>query len=267
MYGRRLPDTSRRGLDSLDEWIRTEVTLQRSLRRGARGIAVRRVQEWLTLHGFGLAADGNFGPVTGRQVLRFKRQKALADAEAEEVNDEVFATLVAPMLGTLQRPERPASIGQAVVECAANHLAAHPMELDRANRGPWVRLYMKGYEGTDAAWCAGFVTFVLSQAAETFGVLPPVPGSIRCDDLAEQAKRAGRFVSGTDVDRIHLTPGSLFLLRKSSRDCTHTGVVCAVQDGSFDTIEGNTNDEGAREGFEVCARSRNYENKDFILVN
>jgi hypothetical protein len=32
------------------------------------------------------------------------------------------------------------------------------------------------------------------------------------------------------------------------------------------TIEGNTNDDGSAEGYEVCARTRSYTNMDFILL-
>ena len=35
---------------------------------------------------------------------------------------------------------------------------------------------------------------------------------------------------------------------------------------SSSTIEGNTNDTGSREGVEVCARTRSYAGKDFIIV-
>jgi hypothetical protein len=34
---------------------------------------------------------------------------------------------------------------------------------------------------------------------------------------------------------------------------------------TFETIEGNTNDSGDREGFEVCARVRGYDSKDFVV--
>ena len=30
---------------------------------------------------------------------------------------------------------------------------------------------------------------------------------------------------------------------------------------------GNTNDDGVREGYEVCARSRSYGGKDFLLLD
>jgi hypothetical protein len=34
----------------------------------------------------------------------------------------------------------------------------------------------------------------------------------------------------------------------------------------FETIEGNTNDDGSREGYEVCRRFRSYQKTDFILI-
>jgi hypothetical protein len=42
--------------------------------------------------------------------------------------------------------------------------------------------------------------------------------------------------------------------------------VIAPREEVFETIEGNTNDEGSREGYEVCHRVRGYGSKDFILV-
>ena len=35
---------------------------------------------------------------------------------------------------------------------------------------------------------------------------------------------------------------------------------------AFSTIECNTDDDGAPDGHEVCARSRSYARKDFILL-
>ncbi len=33
----------------------------------------------------------------------------------------------------------------------------------------------------------------------------------------------------------------------------------------IETIEGNTNDEGSREGYEVCARKRNFKTKNIDI--
>jgi hypothetical protein len=47
---------------SLARWIRDEIELDETVSEGRRGKAVKRVQEWLTLHGFGVAIDSDFGP-------------------------------------------------------------------------------------------------------------------------------------------------------------------------------------------------------------
>jgi hypothetical protein len=43
-------------------------------------------------------------------------------------------------------------------------------------------------------------------------------------------------------------------------------MVVDVDTDTFRTIEGNTNDAGDREGYEVCARTRGYDKKDFVLI-
>jgi hypothetical protein len=42
--------------------------------------------------------------------------------------------------------------------------------------------------------------------------------------------------------------------------------VLKAKEDVFHTIEGNTNDEGSREGYEVRKRIRGHEDKDFILI-
>ena len=128
-----------------------------------------------------------------------------------------------------------------------------------------MRLYMNGRQGEVFAWCAGFVTFLLEQAAQSLAVDKPITGSVSCDVLAAQAAQAGVLLSEVEAAG-RLTPGCIFLVRRAAGDWTHTGVVTGVYDDAFDTIEGNTNDAGQREGVEVCARTRAYIHKDFILI-
>jgi hypothetical protein len=46
----------------------------------------------------------------------------------------------------------------------------------------------------------------------------------------------------------------------------HTGIVTRAEQGVFHTMEGNTNDDGHRNGFEACTRRRGYRSKDFVLI-
>lgn len=249
----------------MDRWITDEVLFAGTVARGDDGRSVRRVQEWLNLHDFGTGIDGDFGPATERQVQRFQNFTGLE--ESGSVDEATFDALVAPMTAVLaQRLNASIPFGEAVQEYARAHLAVHPREVGGANRGPWVRLYMQGFEGSSALWCAGFVTFVMGQAADSLQVDLPIAGSFSCDTLAGQAKTAGRFVAEDDAPSL-VGPGSLFLVRNTSTDWTHTGLITGVSDSTIDTIEGNTNDDGDREGYEVCARTRGWTGKDYVVLD
>ncbi|MCA9468632.1 MAG: peptidoglycan-binding protein [Nitrospira sp.] len=255
--------------EGLGSWIRKEVELAKTLKKGARGQPIKRVQEWLNLHEFGLVIDGDFGSVTKRKVAQFQDSRGLDSTGT--VNAKTFQELVAPLWEVLQPITTVHQFPRLVLAYAKVHLKQHPREVGGQNCGPWVRLYMKGHEGEAWPWCAGFVTFLLKQAAQTLQMTPPIQGSFSCDTLVAQAKDAGLFVKESDLSRgdtyaKELSLASIFLVRRTSTDWTHTGLSSEFNADSFDTIEGNTNDEGSREGYEVCARTRGYGKKDFILL-
>lgn len=244
--------------------IRDEIELQDPVANGTRGMRARRVQEWLCLHGLGLVIDEDFGGITEGRVRQFQSRAGLPVTGI--VDAATFAAMTAPMVGVLQPAAQATdSFSDAVTAMAQVHLAAHPVEIGGQNRGPWVRMYMNGEEGNAWPWCAGFVTFLMHQAAEIRDVSMPIKGSFSCDTLAAQAETAGLFVKERDARPQNLAPGSLFLVRRTSTDWTHVGLVSDADQGGFDTIEGNTNDEGSREGYEVCARRRGYSSKDFVV--
>jgi len=125
---------------------------------------------------------------------------------------------------------------------------------------------MNGNEGPKWPWCAGFACFIFRQAARNLGVSGPIRSSFSCDSLAASAKEKGRFLSGSEENRGRVGPGALFLSRRTSTDWTHTGIVVSTDVETFETIEGNTNDAGDREGYEVCRRIRSHADKDFVLT-
>lgn len=252
------------GNGDLGSWIRNEVDFDETIENGARGRKVERVQEWLNLHGVGLVVDGDFGPITARQVDAFQQRNSLT--RTGKVDRETFDTLTAPMHAVLA-PQTKAGedFSACMTRLAELHLSVHPMEIGGQNRGPWVRMYMQGNQGGAWPWCAGFTTFLMKQAAELLDRSTPIKGSFSCDSLVAQAREKGLFVSESGASTAELPDGSLFLVRRTSTDWTHVGTVKDSAGDSFATIEGNTNDEGAREGYEVCERRRGYSSKDFIV--
>jgi hypothetical protein len=215
----------------------SDLILDKVYKKGSRGKKVKLIQEWLSLHGLGVKIDGDFGPATDYAVKEFqKRQRLTVDGV---VGKNTFERLIKPMKDGLKKiPKGGGSLGKMVVAYAAQHLKQYPREIGGQNRGPWVRLYMNGNEGTVWPWCAGFVCFVLKQACGTMGTSLPLGTSFSCDTLAANAKRKRIFLKGTNInDKRQIRAGSFFLTRRTSTDWTHTGIVVGVQNEFFHTIE------------------------------
>jgi Putative peptidoglycan binding domain/CHAP domain len=228
-----------------------------------QGPSVRRVQEWVTLRGMGLAVDGVFGAATEAAVRAFQQSKSLPANGV--VDDPTFAALTAPLLAALAPIMGTGRLGADATMCAQQHLAQHPREVGGPNAGPWVRTYMKGNEGVEFPWCAGFACFMLAQA--NGGRPLPFVASFSCDELASEAWRKQLFrAGGEELDTATLAPGSLFLVRRPGGGWHHTGIVIGTGPGTVTTIEGNTNDVGSSEGFEVCRRVRATAALDFIVL-
>jgi peptidoglycan hydrolase-like protein with peptidoglycan-binding domain len=238
----------------------------RTVKRGDKNRDVRLAQEWLTFHGFGTGIDSEFGPATEACVKAFQKKNGLAQSGI--VDKPIQDLLVAPMAAVVA-PIAPGSktLGELVVAYARQHLKQHPIEIGPENSGPWVRLYMKGNEGREWPWCAGFTSHVLKQASDSRGVSMPHPYAFGCDFLAGKAQANGRYLRPkTPAELASIKAGYLFLVRKTTNSWSHIGIVEAVQGETMLTIEGNTNDSGSAEGFEVCQRTRAIKDKDFLLV-
>ena len=214
-------------IEELEPWIRAELQDPGTIGRGARNKSVRRIQEWLTLHGHSVVVDDDFGPATEAALKLFQGESGLG--RSGKLDTETWRRLTRPMRGVLhQQLDHSSSFGQAALTYARAHLKVHPREVGGSNRGPWVRLYMQGNEGAPWAWCAGFVTFLQRQAADSLGSRAPIAGSFSCDVLATQAKTAGKFLSESSASPREITPGSLFLVRSTATDWTHTGMVVSA---------------------------------------
>jgi hypothetical protein len=236
------------------------------LRQGApKGMAVRRVQEWLCLHGFAVPTDREFGPATKAAVKNFQQKKGLPVTDV--VDRATFLALVAPMRAALKPiPPRGKTMSQLIVAYARQHVAQHPREVGGQNMGPWVRLYMDGNEGDNWLWCAGFATYPISQAAQTLERPMPVLRNFGVANIANAAKTNRNFVRHPATNLAAIKPGSLFLEPGGPNGYLHTGLVVGHNGDSMSTLEGNSNNNGSSNGFEALARTRSVRNMDFALV-
>ena len=156
---------------------------------GQKGSAVKKLQEWLSLNQFGCEPDGVFGKATLSCLQQFQRKNNL-HAETT-LTQGCWQHLIAPIHRILAPVTSISTLNTTLLAVAKQHLAEHPVEVGGDNKGPWVRLYMEGHEGTAWFWCAGFVSFMLQQACRQQKQKMPIPGSISCDLLVSQGKSAG----------------------------------------------------------------------------
>jgi hypothetical protein len=96
------------------------------------------------------------------------------------------------------------------------------------------------------------------QAATKTGKPNPMPKTAYCPFLFNWGKQHGKLVK---------TPqrGDIFLVRGSDRH-NHTGIVTGSSGGSFQSIEGNTNNDGSRNGVGVFRRTRTNGSCDFVRL-
>lgn len=112
------------------------------------------------------------------------------------------------------------------------------------NSGPQVDKYLASVGlGPGYAWCMAFVYWCAREAG-----------------VANQLVKTGGVLRQWNERRHQLgvswpAPGDIFIM-DYGKGTGHTGIVERVEGDVLHTVEGNTNDEGSREGYEVCRRTR-----------
>lgn len=254
-----------------------EINLKKIVKLGSKGPEVQKVQEWLNLHRvitpgwkYIVTVDGEFGDQTD-QVIRIFQQNNGLTADGI-VGSKTFHKLVKPMIDAFTRIEG-TDLRTLIIAYAEQHLKSQPRELYNSNKGPWVRAYMDGHEGKEWAWCMGFVQTILDQAFSTMGqsYTQVMPRTFSCDVVGEYGREKKSLVSFATArpNPSFIKPGDVFLVNSTPHDWTHTGIITGLDGFMVHTIEGNTNDEGSREGFEVCRRIRNINKQqlDILRIN
>lgn len=230
--------------------------------------AVKRVQEWCTFHDCATPVDEGFGDGTRRAVLLFQQQAGIPATGI--VDARTWAALTKPMHAALAPLAAvPESLNEAVVAVGLQHVAQEPVELGGENRGAWVRLYMDGKDGEPQQWCAGFLCFIIAQAAAALGLPMPITRRVGVQDLINDAKKAKRFIDGSLVTTpqarlARLKSGCIFVIKDGTT--SHAGLVAQVGGDSFTSIEGNSDEGGSGLGVRAVSKSRGYPGKHFILL-
>lgn len=99
-----------------------------------------------------------------------------------------------------------------------------------------------------APWCMSFVVWCFEQSAKEKGIKSPLA-------------KTGGVLNQWNLKKEKLgikanpQPGDIFIMR-FAHGTGHTGIVISSDANFITSIEGNTNDDGSREGYEVAIRKR-----------
>lgn len=111
-----------------------------------------------------------------------------------------------------------------------------------SNDGPQIKQFLASVGiYSPAAWCAAFVVWCHLQAK--INSIPRTGGVL---DLWNKSP---------DNRTVTPQPGDVMILDYGNGQ-GHTGIIIEVNGDTLTTIEGNTNDDGSREGYEVARRTR-----------
>jgi peptidoglycan hydrolase-like protein with peptidoglycan-binding domain len=250
-----------------------EITISGTQSKGSRANNkkdVNKIQCWLNLFaqqnpgsGASTGIDSDFGPATELAVKNFQKARRLP--QTGKVDAYVFDALCEPMATAFTKTPKGKNLRELIVSAADIHLAGKPFELvvkGQSNSGPWVRAYMDGNEGDAWFWCMGFVQTIIDQAAtvqgKDFRTLMPLTYS--CDVVGATGLIKGLLRRFSEVrrDPSLVKPGDIFLVQKSTNDWFHTGLITGIQGDVFETVEGNTNNDGSHNGNGVYRRQRNF---------
>lgn len=140
-----------------------------------------------------------------------------------------------------------------------------------SNWGEHVKKYLASVNiGFPASWCMAFVYWCVEEAkvrikmGGSAGLRNPL---IRTGGVLKQWNEIENQPFQPKCKFTTPLPGDIFIM-DFGKGLGHTGFVEKVEGDVIHTIEGNTNDTGSREGYEVCRRTRKIKDcKGFIRIS
>ena len=208
-----------------------------------------------------LSADGGFGTNTFDAVELFQMRHTDLDGRPLIVDGRVGAASWGALFGRDTVPASPveadSDLAKKVLEIAASQVGKLEQPLG-SNAGPEVDAYLASV-GLDSGnfWCMAFVFWCFREAAKSLPVKNPAIKTGLVLDAWNRA-RSGGLVTLTTEQALHdpskINPGMVFIM-STGAGSGHTGIVVAVRGSVLETIEGNTNDGGSRNGIGVFRRT------------
>ncbi len=215
-----------------------------------------------------LDVDGDFGQLTASAVKLFQARSLDSEGTPLSVDGVIGRTTWSALFGKslvapVTTPAPPGDLLRRVIDVAMAEERQHVREVPLgSNRGPRIDQYLRA-TGIDPGagsypWCASFIVWCFDAAARELGLASPVPRTAGVHDMWQKAGRTGFRRIAHEVaigDPSQVQPGHVFFIDAGGGH-GHTGLVVGRSGNDFQTIEGNTNELGGREGIGVFARAR-----------
>lgn len=136
---------------------------------------------------------------------------------------------------------------EKVLEVATSQIGQKE-EPKGSNSGPMVDKYLAAAGvPKGSAWCMSFVYWCTSEAAKALNLQNPL---FRTGGVMNQWYHVPATM------KVHEPQAGDIFIMEFAHGLGHTGFVEKVEGTMIATIEGNSNEDGSREGFEVCRHTR-----------
>lgn len=266
-----------------EEWKKEFAPLTTDIQRGENTSRVEMVQEWINLHKWytpkfnlkitvdGGQKGGGFGVATESAVKSFQLASRLEPTGV--VNELTWMALTAPLQRAFKeiKFEGHQTIQDRFIAYISQFVNEHPVELS-PNHGPWVRAFMKGKDWDTAAWCCGSLCTGLDLAAHSMGeaMIKYLPWSWSVPESVNNAKGKmylSRYFTSAEVKKDLSIPkyGDLGICYNSEGP-SHIFAIEKMEGTVMHTIEGNSNDEGSRDGYEMCRGRRDAASGKYGII-
>ena len=182
----------------------------------------------------GIAVDGVVGPNTNAHLLSVRQDHDVSPITSPQ---SLLADIAAKYIGVRETGDNQAGTSKILQEI----FAADDLRLTSTTTD--------GYP-----WCAAFVSYctqqLIKQSASFFGITAPREASVsRFLNTWAEAQKCIIFDAKSEL--YQPCKGDIVVFTFS-----HIGIVESVHGNAFESIEGNTNSSGSREGVEVARKNR-----------
>lgn len=210
--------------------------------------------------------DGAFGLKTDAAVRLFQARSTDAKGDPLDVDGIVGPDTWEALFGggtvTTSRDlgGAPSALTAKVLGIAKGEVGVREDPLG-SNRGPKVDEYLSAVSQSllGQPWCTAFLYWVFREASTDLGIDNPFPKTAGVHNawrLSGKSRPADDIVTVAEAakDPSLIRPGAVFFI-DTGLGHGHVGLVVANLNGTLVTIEGNTNDDGGRNGIGVFQRS------------